>query len=257
MTAVEVKVSKKHLNALVHGKGFNLSRSEHNTAPHLIHIHYRDAKHARKVHKKLSEGGSIRINPCHMIDVTHNGGSLWGNITHGIEHVASNPVFKAVAPILLNAGVSAATENPEAGMIAGNVGSAALNANGSGLRRTKRKGAGFFDTMKKVAENKATKSIAKSLAPTIAKAVEERTGSQLAGNLSNAGVDAYAGSGLKKKRGKGIITDNIDNFLHNGMGLNTVGLGGSNSSITNSMHDKMAYVRSFRKLHHGGSMNPL
>ena len=157
----------------------------------------------------------------------------------------------------IKCGVSAATENPEAGMIAGNVGSAALNANGSGLRRTKRKGAGFFDTMKKVAENKATKSIAKSLAPTIAKAVEERTGSQLAGNLSNAGVDAYAGSGLKKKRGKGIITDNIDNFLHNGMGLNTVGLGGSNTSITNSMHDKMAYVRSFRKVHHGGSFAPL
>ena len=62
----------------------------------------------------------------------------------------------------------------------------------------------------KISENKATKSIAKSLAPTIAKAVEERTGSQLAGNLSNAGVDAYAGSGLKKKRGKGIITYRIE-----------------------------------------------
>ena len=49
---VEVKVSKKHLNALAHGKGFNLSRSEHNTAPHLIHIHYRDAKHAR-FHEKF------------------------------------------------------------------------------------------------------------------------------------------------------------------------------------------------------------
>ena len=47
-----------------------------------------------------------------MIVVAHNGGSLWGNITHGIEHVVSNPVFKAVAPILLNAGVSVATENP-------------------------------------------------------------------------------------------------------------------------------------------------
>lgn len=259
MVAVEIRVSKSHLNGLKNGKGFNMTREEHdNPNNHMIQIHYRDAKNARKIHRTLTKGKGVRINPMHMIDCIHNGGSLWGRITHGIEHVVSNPVFKAVAPILLNAGVSAATENPEAGMIAGNVGSAALNANGSGLRR--HKGKGFFDTMKKIAENKATKSIARSLAPSISKIVEEKTGSQLAGNLADGGINAYAGSGIRRrrKRGNGIITDNIDNFLSHGLGLNhNVGLGGTSSSVVNSINDKMAWVRSHRKTHQGGSFAPL
>ncbi len=65
------------------------------------------------------------------------------------------------------------------------------------------------------------------------------------------------GKGMKK-RGKGVITSNIDNFFHHGMGI---GLGGTHESVVNSISQsnalKMAHARSFRNVKQGGSFAPL
>jgi len=263
MPQLHLRVTKKHLNMLKKKKNFNMSKKEHDdTSNHLVELHYDHLKDSKKVHNALMKGKGVRICPMHMTDCVYNGGSLWSKISHGISTVASNPITKAVAPILVNAGTTYATDNPQAGLLAGQVTNAALNPNqassGSGLKRRGRKtGKGILDTVKKAVTDKTTKNIVNKLAPTISKIVADKTGSQLAGDVTNVGLNAYSGSGMKR-RGKGVITSNINNFLHHGMGIDQIGLGGKHISVSNNVAQKMAFVRSFRgnaKL--GGSFAPL
>ncbi len=259
-----------------------MSKKEHDdTSNHLVELHYDHLKDSKKVHNALMKGKGVRICPMHMTDCVYNGGSLWSKISHGISTVASNPITKAVAPVLVNAGTTYATDNPQAGLLAGQVTNAALNANssGSGLKRRGRKtGKGILDTVKKAVTDKTTKNIVNKLAPTISKIVADKTGSQLAGDVTNVGLNAYTGSGMilggkyictpavnsgmikgsgMKKRGKGVVS-NIDNFLHHGMGIDQIGLGGNNMTVSNNVSQKMAYVRSFRgNAKQGGSFAPL
>ena len=255
MPQLHLRVTKKHLNMLKKKKNFNMSKKEHDdTSNHLVELHYDHLKDSKKVHNALMKGKGVRICPMHMTDCVYNGGSLWSKISHGISTVASNPITKAVAPILVNAGTTYATDNPQAGLLAGQVTNAALNANssGSGLRR--KIGKGILDTVKKVITDKTTKNIVNKLAPTISKVVADKTGSQLAGDVTNVGLNAYSGSGMKK-RGRGVITSNIDKFFHTG---GDIGLGGNNMTVSNNVSQKMAYVRSFRgNAKQGGSMLPL
>jgi hypothetical protein len=161
MVAVEMRVSKKHLNMLKKKKGFNMKRSEHDEpSNHMIQIHYKEPKHAKKVYNAITKGRGIRINPTHMSDCMYNGGSIWTKITHGISNVASNPIVKATAPILVQAGTTYATDNPESGALAGQVTNAVLNpsSSGSGLKRGRKlTGKGIMDTIKKVVSDKTTK----------------------------------------------------------------------------------------------------
>jgi len=239
-----------------------MSKKEHDdTSNHLVELHYDHLKDSKKVHNALMKGKGVRINSNVMSDCRMNGGSLWGKISHGISTVASNPITKAVAPILVNAGTTYATDNPQAGLLAGQVTNAAI-----------------LDTVKKAVTDKTTKNIVNKLAPTISKIVSDKTGSQLAGDVTNVGLNAYTGSGMilggkyictpaansgmikgsgMKKRGKGVVS-NIDNFLHHGMGIDQIGLGGKHISVSNNVSQKMAYVRSFRgNAKQGGSFAPL
>lgn len=57
-------------------------------------------------------------------------------------------------------------------------------------------GNGFFDSIKSFFSSPITKSIAKVAAPFAGQLATGMTGSPLAGNLVNAGLNAYAGSGI-------------------------------------------------------------
>ena len=69
-------------------------------------------------------------------------------------------------------------------------------------------GDGYFDSIRSVFNSPVTKSIARVAAPFAGDVVRGLTGSNLAGNLANAGLNAYAGSGLQKKKGDGFL-DNL------------------------------------------------
>ena len=64
-------------------------------------------------------------------------------------------------------------------------------------------GDGFFDSIRSVFNSPVTKSIARVAAPFAGDVVRGLTGSNLAGNLADAGLNAYAGSGLRPAKGSG------------------------------------------------------
>jgi len=258
---VNIRVNKKHFGQLAKKKSIMMTPEEHhNTANTMVQLHYPLMKHAKHVMKNLESGKGVSIKPMHCSDMICEGGSIWKTISNTLK----NPIVKAVAPILINAGVSAAGGSPESGAMAGNISSALLNANaksGSGLlnripgrivnSKITKSGSGFFQTVGKVASSKVTKGIARAIAPVVAQSVKDKTGSNLAGNLTTAGLNAYAGSGMRRR----IKRD--DGVFHGGEIENTYGLGGKRSANTfNSVQERMQYVRSHRKVS-GGSFMPM
>jgi hypothetical protein len=131
-------------------------------------------------------------------------------------------------------------------------------------------GNGFFDSLKKVVSSPIMKDVVKAATPAISNIVGNQvaamTGSQTAGDVTksliNSGSNAYSGSGF-----------NLGNAMHSiGMGINHekgkkggsmnplggsisanqyTGIGPNVPSFSNP-DDKMAYVRSCRKMKQNG-----
>jgi hypothetical protein len=87
------------------------------------------------------------------------------------------------------------------------------NGKGTNIKPSDIHGEGIFDSVKAIGNSKITKSIAKAAAPLVAQQIKKSTGIDLAGNIAQAGVNAYAGSGFldvmksvaKSKITKGIV----------------------------------------------------
>jgi hypothetical protein len=60
-------------------------------------------------------------------------------------------------------------------------------------------GSGVWDSIKNVANSKITKGVAKALAPEVGKALAGSTGNPLVGAVATGAINAYAGSGVKKR----------------------------------------------------------
>ena len=131
-------------------------------------------------------------------------------------------------------------------------------------------GNGFFDSIKKIVSNPAVSGVIKSITPTVANIVGNKvaslTGSDVAGDVTksliNTGSNAITGSGF-----------NLGNAMHSiGMGINHekgkkggsmnplggsltanqfTGIGPNVPSFSNP-DDKMAYVRSCRRIKQNG-----
>jgi hypothetical protein len=154
----------------------------------------------------------------------------------------------------------------------------------------------FLDGLKKVASSKITKGIVKAVvAPAVTKIISS-TGGKFAGDVSQAGFDAYTGSGLmdilKSKTAKNltkVLAPVIANQVQKSTGSNLAGnltgvalnsYAGSGVGVSHNdgvllpsnvlpssqnptvdlkttMKHKMAHVRSFQKKRKGGSVLPI
>jgi hypothetical protein len=87
---------------------------------------------------------------------------------------------------------------------------------GTNLKASDIEGEGIFDVVQGIATSKVTKGIVKALAPAVTSAITAKTGSPLAGQIANAGINAYRGSGILdilKKVGNSKVTKGVAKAL--------------------------------------------
>jgi hypothetical protein len=129
------------------------------------------------------------------------------------------------------------------------------------MKRGKRSGGSFFNTIKSIASNPVTKSIIKASAPAIGTAVSGATGSSTLGNIASGTANAYGGSGLKQRKVNGKRSRVPAKSTGSGLNSNEfIGIGGTNvgSTFNNpNMHERMSHLRSLRGKKSGGSFAPL
>jgi predicted phage tail protein len=158
-------------------------------------------------------------------------------IFDGLKKVANSKITKGIVKGLTPA-IAKTVQGVSGSNFAGDVTQAGLNAY---------TGSSVLDILKKVGNSNITKGVAKALAPAIADQVKQQTGSNLAGDIANAGLKSYAGSGVGNVAQSGVL-----------LPANTLPSSDINDDIKATMRKKMAMVRSHRKKKVvGGAINPL
>jgi len=252
------RLDKKHLNNLLNGKTVTITKQIHEGGSMVSELTFKTKKKLNQFHRNIEKGKGTRIKPDDLDNVRiMNGEGFFDNIAHAFNNPIVRSIAKVGAPIAGNL-ITDATGSSTLGNIA-NAGISA--AAGSGMKRGKRSGGSFFNTIKSIASNPVTKSIIKASAPAIGTAVSGATGSSTLGNIASGTANAYGGSGLKQRKVNGKRSRVPAKSTGSGLNSNEfIGIGGTNvgSTFNNpNMHERMSHLRSLRGKKSGGSFAPL
>jgi hypothetical protein len=235
------RMDHRHLQGLECGKKITLSPKVHDGGSVITELKFKTKKKYGQVSRAIEKGKGARLSNEDLDSVKcMNGEGFFDGVKSVLNSKITKGIAKSVAPM---AGTMLASSgNP----IAGAVATGALNGYaGSGLKRGRKKGGSFFDTLKSVANSKITKGIAKSVAP-MAGTMLASSGNPIAGAVATGALNGYAGSGLKKKIAGGAVE--AQQFTS---------LGGTNPIAKwSNPSEKMSYIRSCRGKK-GGSFAPL
>jgi hypothetical protein len=195
---------------------------------HSVTLSFKDKRNFNKFKRNMKNGKGTNIKPSDI-----HGEGIFDSIKAVGNSKIAKSVAKAAAPLIAQQVQKATGSN-----LAGDIANASVNAYA---------GSGFLETMKSIGNSKITKGIVKGLTPAISQTIAKTSGSNFAGDVAKAGLNAYSGSGVPKVVGQ------------SGVALPaTVLPSGPNRDLDlkATMKAKMAHVRSHRKKN-GGSVVPL
>jgi hypothetical protein len=250
------RLNPTQIKAFQIGKPFLHSPLVHQTGGSLAKLRFSNKKSFNKLHRNFSKGKGCRLCRSDLDDIqlSTNGGSIWGSISNAFKPVASafKPIGSAVADVAMDAVKEA---SPALGQIV-DVGKSAGKVLGS------KEAIGVY------------KAIGKEAIPVIANAGAEALGAaagayagpvagKLVSNLAKKGAAAGSKRAVRAIDGAGLY---VGKGLYVGGNIGeaqlsetdrAVGLGGSRTgSFGDDVKSRMARVRSFKR-QSGAGLVPL
>lgn len=282
-----VKIPQTNYKKFMHGKTITLKKNHQNEDKHVsTELKPKTKKLYNKIVRNLNNNKGVRINIKDLIteDGVKSGdglniGNAFKSVGHAIQSAFKNPVVKSVAKSLIPVATTAvgdavgtATGQPLLGMAAGNVvGNIAANQIGNGFKkRGRKKGDGLKDMARKAYNFVKSKEVKHAVDKVIKHPTTKKIGHIVGRHIKNAILDeADKHHGLVKEIAHTAVNDLIPmegqgmKRHRRGAGLlhetSYSGIGGVISpnfqSEKERMHERMAYVRSHRKV--GGSFAPI